>query len=214
MTMRPHQRFLTFLLLLGCFVLTSLYLKGYLSARSAFYRAESALQKKALRPAIRSYGHAIRWYTPGSRYVERSIHRLLRLAEISFDKGDWELSLFAYQHLYNALSAIRGLFQPFPAETALCRNKLAILLALLPSPNTPSPAERKALHQQLRLLLQHTHEPNTLLSALSLFFFCSFFTTIIVALWQGPLLQPKQQALLALMALQSALFWLLFLRLA
>jgi hypothetical protein len=214
MTMRPLQRFLTFLTLLGCFVLSSLYLKSYLSARSAFYHAEAALQKKALRPAVRSYGHAIRWYTPGSRYVERSIHRLLRLAEISFDKGDWELALFAYQHLYNALSATRGLFQPFPQETARCRNQLAILLALLPSPNTPSPTERDTLHQQLRLLLQHPDEPNTFLSALSLFFFCMFFAMIAVALWQGPLLRRRQHALLALIALQAALFWFLFLRLA
>ncbi|MCB9637927.1 MAG: hypothetical protein H6728_14235 [Myxococcales bacterium] len=214
MKLRPAQRFLIFLTLLTCFVMSALYLKTYFRARNVFYRAEHLLKKKQLRPAIRSYGRVIRWYTPGSRYVERSIQRILRLAQLSFEQGDWELALFAYQHLYNALSAIRGLYQPFPQETAQCRHQEAILLALLPSPNMPSTTEREALHQHLRSLLQREHAPSPILSALSLFFFLCFSCAITVSLWQWALLQPKQRKLLALIATESAIFWLFFLHIA
>ncbi len=141
MTMRPLQRFLTFLTLLGCFVPCSPISKATSARVPPSTMPKLHSKKKALRPSVRSCGHAIRWYTPGSRYVERSIHRLLRLAEISFDKGDWELrSLCLPTPLQRTSPLPMGCFNPFPKKPPNVATNLAILPQLsLPSPNTPSP---------------------------------------------------------------------------
>ena len=214
MTIRPLQRFMIFLALVGVFVSSALYLKSYFRARSVFAEAESLLKQQYIRASIRSYARCIRWYTPGSPYTHSAIHRILRLAQHALDQGDWEMALFAHQRLYNALSSIRSFYQPYAEMTRLCREQLASLLALLPSATMTPPSEIPLLHQHLQEILARDEGPSRPLSVLALFFFVAYLASITVSLWQWPLLRRRQRWLLGVLASSSLAFWLLFLYLA
>ncbi|MEM1009516.1 MAG: hypothetical protein AAGJ35_10975 [Myxococcota bacterium] len=198
----PARRRLLFSVFAVVSITSVLYLKNYLHARTDFHQGEAALQNKKPRRSIRLYTRSIRWYTPGSRYVEKSIARSLKIAELSFEQGDWALALFAYQSLYNALSSIRSIYQPFMPEAVQCQHQLAILLALLPSSTARPASEREQLHQQLKQMLEHDPSPERLISGLGLLFCCACFLSICVLLWQWHALSTQQRLLLLVFLLE------------
>lgn len=170
-----------------CFLLVAIYLKVYIRSRRTFSEAERRLHRGQIKQAIARYSDAIRWYTPGNRYVSVAIMRLENLGAHAYQSGKLEQAQLVYESLYSALSSIRGPYQPHRKHREACQKHLSHLLALLPS--EVGAFQDKGAHnlhrRMLRLLQQHppapAGSPGWLLSLC--FCFCLSVTCISIIHW-------------------------------
>lgn len=214
MPLRSLKRISIFLLFAGSFTLSIVYLKVYFHARAEFQQAEQLLRQGDLRLAIRHYGYVIRWYTPGNRYVSVAIRRIRRMGTLAYQQGNWALSLFAYQHISNALSATRGIYQPHATELAEAQTQVAKLLALLPGRENSTLSNQNALRKELLKQLQHDPIAHPIRSLLAVLSFLLWWTLATILIAQGSRLPKGSRRLTQASAALSFVLWLVFLSIA
>jgi hypothetical protein len=108
----------------------------------------AAHELAAARPyqAVIHYERAVRWYLPGSPYVDRAADALQDVAESAETAGDRELALFAWRGLRSAAYATRSFYQPLSRHIAHSEARIAELMAADPAATWPDrsldPGER------------------------------------------------------------------------
>ena len=211
----PSKRFLISLFFAFSLLLSIVYIKVYLQARSEFQQAETLLKKTLLRRAIRHYSYTIKWYTPGNKYVIVAMSRIQRLSDHAYQQGNWSLATYGYQQLRDALKSIRSLYQPHQKILRFSQEKLAKLLTLLPGKNVSNPAHNEMISKKLLITLLDDPSPNFIYSFLSSLFFIFWFLQIglLLTFWNKfPIQKPPKLAFIS--TLSSFILWLIFLSLA
>jgi hypothetical protein len=196
------------------FVLSSVYLKVYLHARAEFRQAETRLRNGKVRAAVRRYGRAIRWYTPGNRYVKASVVRLSRIGELAFRRGDWEQATITFQHLCGALSSLKGIYQPYLSTLKTCRKHLSTVLSQLPPPGIQKGMTQDIRQKEILAVLQGSDAPSTIGSVLSLLGYILWLWCCGRLCWRWSMWSSTKRWVWGVVGVAGFVLWLLGLTIA
>ncbi|TNE48833.1 MAG: hypothetical protein EP343_13170 [Deltaproteobacteria bacterium] len=195
-----------YLLLATFTVLGATYLRSFLSSRTVFARAETLLHDGALEGAIRQYGRTIRWYTPGNRYTLVAAQRLLKISDLSYQQGKWEQAIMALQHLRNALSAIRSVYQPYPTLLKRCQVKLAESFTHL-SPGKTA-VQQATFKKQLLHMFQETPGPSSIRTFFAALMYLLWLGSMALLLWFWGRFSTQQRVAVGMLHLISLVTWM------
>lgn len=196
-----------FLLLTVFFVLGATYVKTFLRSRHEFHRAEARLKQGQIEAAIRQYGYTIRWYTPGNRYITVAARRLLKISELSYQRGDWDQTIMALQHLRNALAAIRSVYQPHAALMKQCQTRLAEAFSNIGLTGRTK-SKRSTLRDRYLRILQRNPAPPAWRTLLAALLYALWVLSFVALIWYWALLSLPLRLLFGLSHLGLLALWM------
>jgi hypothetical protein len=119
---------LRIVVLLVAFVVI-LYAKVSYNASQDFALGEDAYTHGEYKRAITHYERTIKWYTPLSSAVQRSVERLWQLGTEAEARGEISLALEAYQTLRSSLYTVQSFYIPYQSWIPKSEARIAPLLA-------------------------------------------------------------------------------------
>lgn len=195
-----------FVILTLFFVLGATYLQVFWRSRQSFIQAESLLEQGQLEQAIRQYGRTVRWYIPGNRYTAVAAERLLKISEITYQRGKWEQAIMALQHLRNALSSIRSLYQPYASTLLQAKTRLAESLSLVN--HSRDHRDRQSIRSKLLEILQRDPSPPLLRTLFASVMYGLWLCTMGILIWYWRVLSRRQKLWLFLGHLGMLCSWM------
>jgi hypothetical protein len=154
------------LTLLGVIFL-SVFIKTTCGARDEYTQGTAALQEGHYAQAITHFNRALHWYSPGSAVVLKSIEALWQIGIEAQSRGDYRLSLDAFQTLRSGLYSARSFYTPYPEWISRCDEQIATAYARHPAPPfSESPPAIEARKKEMLDILKTPTAPDVTWSLL------------------------------------------------
>lgn len=115
-------------------VLSGVYVRVVLTARSAVAEAERSLDEDRWDDALFQFRRAAHAYAPFNPYNTMAHDRLWQLARKAELSGDTDRALMAYRAIRSAILSTRSTYTPHPERLEQVNDRIARLMARLPPP--------------------------------------------------------------------------------
>lgn len=113
-------------------ILILIYIRVFIYQIGEFKKAEKAYSEKKYKEAITYYDTTLHMYTPFSPYIEKSIERMLFIANNFEQEANYEWALNTYETLRSAIYATESFYLPNKDIIVLCDRKISELLSKIP----------------------------------------------------------------------------------
>lgn len=109
-------------------IILMVFLRVFIQQYREFKKGEDAFNARDYKNASTHYETAIHMYTPKSPFIDKSINRMLDIANDFEKKNEYRWALITYENLRSSLYSVKSFYLPYPEVIALCDSKIAELV--------------------------------------------------------------------------------------
>ncbi|MCX7991164.1 MAG: hypothetical protein N2999_03875 [Proteobacteria bacterium] len=113
-------------------ILLAVYIRVFIYQIGEFKKAEKAYNEKNYKDAITYYDTTLHMYTPFSPYINKSIGRMIEIANQFEKENNYNWALNTYENLRSAIYSTQSFYLPNRDIVELCDKKIAELLTKIP----------------------------------------------------------------------------------
>lgn len=125
-----YRKVLFFTIAFVCLFLALIWGRAYYGAMKSFHEGEAFLEKGRDLEAVTSFDRSMHWFTPFSRYVEKSAKRLWEISTQAESDGDTRLALIAVRTLRRGFISARSFYTPGKTWIRRCDERIHNLTSI------------------------------------------------------------------------------------